>query len=250
MEQLVHAVGNAKICREFDWDDATAVDSEPNGEGPFQRLVDLNPGAGREKARDVVALAATSDVIRKFNRNSKRLATGILGAVVFVVLVLAVLIRARQPKGADLTGETSETRGDLLLSANPATLSKVVDLNGRNSTAEITSGQTTSVDQGFTVISPQENASPQTETPASTHALTSEIDHPNVQANASAWSLVHQQDSALVIGSKIHNIRHRSSVRSRLIDVKMRLIALWHQSLARSENSRIETEGSKLRPAP
>jgi hypothetical protein len=33
MEQLVHTVGKAKICREFDWDDATAVDSEPNGEG-------------------------------------------------------------------------------------------------------------------------------------------------------------------------------------------------------------------------
>jgi hypothetical protein len=250
MEQLVHTVGKAKICREFDWDDATAVDSEPNGEGPFKRLVDLNPGAGREKARDVVTLAATSDVIRRFNRDSKRLATGILGAVVFVVLVLAVLIRARQPKGADLTGETSETSGDLLLSANPATLSKVVDLNGKNSTGEITSGQATSVDQGFTVISPQENASPQMETPASTHALTSEINHPDVQANTSAWPLVHQQDSARVIRSKIHNIRHRSSVWSRFVDVKMRLIALWHQSLARSENSRIETEGSKMGPAP
>ena len=57
--------------------------------------------------------------------------------------------------------------GDLLLNANPAALSKVVGLNGK-STGEITSGQATSVDHGFTVISPQENPSPRMETAAST----------------------------------------------------------------------------------
>jgi hypothetical protein len=61
---------------------------------------------------------------------------------------------------------------------------------------------------------------------------------PDLQANATSWSSAHPYDFARMIRSKIHNIRHRSSARLRLVDVKMRLIALWHQSLARSQRPR------------
>ena len=58
---------------------------------------------------------------------------------------------------------------------------------------------------------------------------------PDSHANATSWSSAHPYDFARVIQSKIHNIRHRSPARLRFVDVKMRLIALWHQSLARSQ---------------
>jgi hypothetical protein len=38
-----------KICGEFDWDAATAVDSKTNGEGPLQCLVNLNPAWDAKK---------------------------------------------------------------------------------------------------------------------------------------------------------------------------------------------------------
>src|ERR1700737_2685878 len=84
------------------------------------------------------------------------------------------------------------------------------------STGEIASGQATSVDRG----------------------LTPEISHHNGQANATSWSPAHGPDSAQVIRSKIPTVRYRTFVRHRIVDVKMRLIALWHQSLMPSEKSR------------
>jgi hypothetical protein len=192
----------------------------------------------------LVAFPDTHDVIRRFNRDTVWLATEVLAAMVFAALVLAVLVQERHPKADDLTEEARQVGGDLLLNANPAALSEVVGSNGK-STGDITAGQTTSVDHGFTVISPQENLSPQMETTASTQtpvdALTSEKNHPDVQANPSSWSLARRQDPARAILPKIPNVRYRSSVRLRFVDVRMRLIALWHQSLARSEKSRTWT---------
>ena len=54
-----------------------------------------------------VALPDTNDVIRRFNRDTGWLATGVLGAVVFAALVLAVLVQERHPKAVDLTEEAS-----------------------------------------------------------------------------------------------------------------------------------------------
>ena len=158
-------------------------------------------------------LAGTGPVIKRFNRNTMLLATGLLGTVIFAALVLA--LQERHPKAADLTKEARQTGGNLLLNANSAELSKVVGSNGK-STGEITFGQATIVD----------------------HRFTPEINHPYVQANTTSWSPAHRQVSARLIRPKIPNVRYRSSVRPRIVDVKMRLIALWHQSLMRSERSR------------
>ena len=88
---------------------------------------------------------------------------------------------------------------------------------------------------GLTMISPQENSLPQMGTPGSSQipvpALTSEINQPD----ASPESFARGHDSARMIPPKVLNIRHRSVVPSRFVDVKARLIALWHQSLARSQ---------------
>jgi hypothetical protein len=197
-----------------------------------------------------VALPDTNDIIRRFNRDTEWLATLVVGAVVSAALMFAVLVQDRHPKAVDLTEEAVQAGGDLLLNANSATLFKDVGLKGKKSTGEITSGQASSVDHAFTEISPKENPSSQMEAAASTPtpvpAFTPEINHINAQANASSWSPAHWQDSARVIRLKIRNVRYRSSVVLRSVDVKMRLIALWHQSLARSEKSRSWTAFSNL----
>ena len=83
------------------------------------------------------------------------------------------------------------------------------------STGEITAGPGTSVNSG----------------------LTPSVSQPDVQANTTSLSPAQPSSSAEVIRSKIGHVRHRSTVRHRIVDVKMRLIALWHQSLAQTEKS-------------
>jgi hypothetical protein len=104
--------------------------------------------------------------------------------------------------------------GSGLLNANPSALGNVAGSNGQ-STTEITSQQAMSVD----------------------HECTPKIKHPDVEANATSWSPANRPDSARVIRPKILDVKYRSSVRPRYVDVKTRLIALWHQTL-RGEKSR------------
>jgi cytoskeletal protein RodZ len=160
-----------------------------------------------------LALPGIQKVMRRFNRTTMWVATGLLGTLIFAALVLAV--QERHPMAANLAEEARQTSGELLPNASTAALSEVVGSSGK-STDEITPGQATNFDHGFTP----------------------EINHPEAQANVSSWSPAQRHDSARVIRPKIPNVRYRSSMRSRFVDVKMRLIALWHQSLARSEKSR------------
>ena len=93
-------------------------------------------------------------------------------------------------------------------------LSSVIGSNEK-STGEITAGQAPSIDSG----------------------LTPKINHPDVQANATSWSPSQRSDSGQAARTKFANVRFRSSTHPRYVDVKTRLIALWHQSL-RHEKSR------------
>jgi hypothetical protein len=153
------------------------------------------------------------EVIKRFNRSTTWVATGLLAPVIFAAVMVA--LQERHAKADDLTKEERQTTGDPLVNTNPAAISDIVGSNEK-STSEITSAQATSVDRG----------------------LTSEIKHPDTQANATSWSPAQQPDSARVIRSKSPKVRYRTFVRHRICDVKMRLIALWHQSLAQSEKSR------------
>ncbi len=177
-------------------------------------------------------------MIRRFNRDTGWLATGVLGTVAFAALLLAV--QERHPKANDLT-ERRQAEGDPLLNPNPATRFAVVSLNGKSSTGKIIAGKASSVDYAITQISPKENPSSQVEaaapTPTPIFAFTSEINQHDMQANAGSWTPAHRHESGRVIELKLHRASSRSSVRPRSVDVKMRLIALWHQSLARREKS-------------
>ena len=159
---------------------------------------------------DPVPLTGIYDVIKRFNRNTTWVATALLGFVVFGALIVA--FQERHAKVDDK--EARQTTGDLL-NANPAAISEVVD-SKEKSTAEMTSAQATSVDRG----------------------LAPEINQPGAPATASSWSPANRLDSARVIRTKIPHVGRRKFVRHRLLDVKMRLLALWHQSLMPDEQAR------------
>ena len=148
----------------------------------------------------------TRDTISRFNRDTVWLATGVLGTVIFAALVLAV--QEHQPNA-------TQVERDLLLNANPATVASVIA---------------------------------KTEPAASTPvlALTPETNRNDAQANPDVGPLANRQDSARAIGQKARNASNRSSVASRSVGVKRRLIELWHQSLAKSEKSRSWTAFSNL----
>ena len=180
----------------------------------------------------------TKDTISKFNRETVWLATGVLGTVVFAALVLAV--QEWQPKA-------TQTERGLLLNASPATVASVI-AKSSNSNGKMTPQQGSSIDHTFTETSLQEIPSAQTEPAAPTPvlALAPEINRNDAQANPDLGTLARRQDSARAIGPKARNARNRSSVASRSLDVKRRLIELWHQSLAKSEKSRNWTAFSNL----
>ena len=196
------------------------------------------------------ALPGTSDMIRRFNRDTGWLAMGVLGAVIFAALALALLVQEHHPKVDDLTEEARLPERDLFLNANPANRFTVVGSNRNSSAENIISGQESSVDHALPEISPQENHSLQMETTASTStpvlAIAPEKNHTSPQPNITSWSPVIWQAPERVIQSKIRNRRERSPVVLRTVDVKRRLIALWHQSLAQSEKSRNWTAFSNL----
>lgn len=103
---------------------------------------------------------------------------------------------------------------------------------------------TSGLDHAITQTSSKENPSSQMKAAASAptpvHAFTSETNQPDMQANAGSRTPAQRQESRQVIEPRLHRASSRS--RSRFVDVKMRLIALWHQSLARRERSRSWTQ--------
>jgi hypothetical protein len=210
MEKLAQSVGNANMSAEVDC--ATALCARESRALP--------PPASQTREHSM-ALLDTNDVIRRFNRDTKWLATLVVGAVISAALMLAVLIQDRHARAVALTEEAVQGGGALLPNANFATPFKDAGLKVKKATGEITSGQASSVDHAFTEISPKQNPSSQMEAAASSPtavlAVTPEINHANAQANASSWSLAQWQDSAPVIRPKIRNGRYSSSVRHRLL---------------------------------
>jgi hypothetical protein len=185
-----------------------------------------------------MAYPGANDVLRRFTRDTEWVAVGLLGAVFFVALAFAALVPERYPKTADPTKEASQAKPGSSLNADALALFRVVDLNAKRSTSEVTSGAATHVDQRITENSSKTNLAGMEAGAASTPspALVSspEIGRTIARANASNWS----PDSARVIRARILQERYRSTGRLRAVDVKMRLIALWHQSLLRSEKAR------------
>jgi hypothetical protein len=163
----------------------------------------------------------TGDVIKGYNRDTAWLATGVLGVVLLAALMLAV--EERQPKAR-------QAERDLLPNANAAMVESMVAKSFR-SNGKMTTDSGSSADHAFTETSPQQIPSlqmkPAASTPISAPAFTPQKDRD-----------APRQDSTQAPAPKTRNVRNRSSTASGFIDVKRRLIELWHQSLPKSEKSR------------
>jgi hypothetical protein len=145
-----------------------------------------------------VILAGTSAVIKRFDRNTMLLATGLLGTVIFAALVLAV--QERYQKAPVFTDEPGQTTGELSLNANAPVLSEVRGLDAE-SIGEITSGPATNSDDAFKP----------------------EISQPN--ANARSMSPAHRQDPAGVGRPKHPSARTHPSLWAKIADV----FVFWHR---------------------
>ena len=205
------------IARRFPWFEAIDQSSASNREASIYMFKDL-----RYQRAPVIR-----DMISRFNRDTVWLATGVLGTVVFAALVLAV-----EEWRPDATN-----RG-LLSNANPATAGSAVARSSK-SDSKMTPGQRSSDDQAFAETSLPEissaQAKPAGSIPAPIVAFT-----PEMNRNTD------RPPTAPVKGRRTHNLRNTSSVTFGYVDVKRRLIELWHQSLARKEKSRTWTAFSNL----
>jgi hypothetical protein len=143
--------------------------------------------------------------------------------------------------------KATQAERNLLPNANSATIASVA-AKSSNSNGKMTPGPGSSVDLASTETSLQEIPSSQTEPAVSTPvlALTPETNRNDAQANPGSGTLALPKDSMRAMGLKARNASNRSSVASRTVDVKRRLIELWHQSLAKSEKSRSWTAFSNL----
>jgi hypothetical protein len=181
-----------------------------------------------------MAYPGTNDVFRRFNRETEWLAGGLLGVVLFAALAFAFLVPERYLRTADLTTEGSQAKSGSLVNADAARLLRIVDLNAKIPANEVASGTATLVDQRISTNSSKETLSGIEAGAASTSPPVAVLSPAIAQAHGNTSS----PDSARVIGARIPKERYRSSGRPRIFDVKMRLIALWHQSLLRSEKAR------------
>jgi hypothetical protein len=87
-------------------------------------------------------------------------------------------------------------------------------LNGK-STGEMTAGQEPSIDR----------------------ALTPAVNQPGPPPVAPSSSPAQRPTPAEITRAKTVHVRHRATVRRRIVDAKTRLLELWHQSLAQTEKA-------------
>ncbi|HEX7194319.1 MAG TPA: hypothetical protein VF207_05060 [Chthoniobacterales bacterium] len=222
------------------------------GESFFQHLASAARSDARESRKwhrllagfleHSLAYPGTNDVFGRFNRDTDRVTAGLLGGVVFAALAFAVLVPERHPKAADLTTEARQAKSNSLPNTDAAMAFRIVDSNARNSATEVTSGTATAAGQGITEESSKESLAQIEATAASSPPLVlvfnPESSRAIAHANGGKWSLGHREDSARMIRAKTPEGRYRPSGWLRPVDVKRRLIALWHQRVLQSEKAR------------
>ena len=199
--------------------------------------------AARQTQGYPAALPNTQAVIRRFNRDTAWLFLGVLALVVTATLLLGI-------GGSPVTGQISEHRRQAaensLPSSDPAIPLTVVDLNQRNSNGKSIPQSAPPANHKGPEISPEKDPPQRMEIAASTQTTFTtpapEIDQPGVEAEANTTSSAHEQDSLQAKRPKIQILRSKSSLRPKAVDVKTRLIELWHQSLMHSEISRTRTQ--------
>ena len=133
------------------------------------------------------------EVLRRFDRETGWLATGLLGGLILAAMAIDVQLQKHRREQVNLPTKTTEFGVD-----HPA------------------------------IFQPQTDETATAATPD----LNSDADCRNVQASPSILST---QKTLAAKAPKTSTAKSKSSKRLRIVDVKKRLIELWHQSLARAE---------------
>jgi hypothetical protein len=185
-------------------------------------------------SEDSTLNARTNDVLKRFNRETKRLVAGILGIVTFGALAFAVLVPERQLKMVGLTEAFSPSKPGSLFKAAFPMLSSKQEIHANSIISGHLPVRERLVNPGLAGFSPEENLEPiepvAAQTPNPVLVLNSQINQLHEQPNGSNWSL-EPKDSARAIRILILRKRHKPLDR---LNVKMRILALWHRSLARN----------------
>ena len=181
---------------------------EVMGEGEVKELASLSRGQQHSGAP-----VGVDKVLRRFNRNTGWVAMVLLVSVIFATLTVAFKEHASNADKPSV--ELRQTLSKPLLNINPALPLNVIGSDGQ-SLGETTSEPGTSVEQEF---------NPKTS-------------YPDVQANPDSSFQGNRPDPVRLIRPNNPRVSYRSLVRHRIVDVKTRLIALWHQSLVPREKLR------------
>jgi hypothetical protein len=190
------------------------------GPNPGSEASPALPFPGQERSEDLVG---TLRIIRKFNRSTTWVASGLLGSVIFAALMVAFQERNSEPAGND--GSQAKQVGDAVFSTDhPANLPSVANIP--ENTANVTPAPIKSDDQGLASIGK---------------------DDPAERGNVIGWSPVPRQDLGRRHGGTNSKTTSRTSTGPRYVGVKARLLALWHQSLAHNEKGRSWTRFSKVK---
>jgi hypothetical protein len=182
-----------------------------------------------------------NDVLKRFNRDTARLVVWLLGGLIFAALAFAVLIPDPHQRMTGFQRPTIHAESAPSLAANAAKLVEVVDLNTKRSANQVPLGTLSHVDQGSTESSSKESHAQTKATAGSNPAPILVVPEPSLRiatANVSSWSPPQPKQSAHAIRGKAPHQRSKSSGVLRDVDVKKRLIELWHQSLVRTEKEK------------
>jgi len=196
-------------------------------------------------SKDSTLNARTNDVFKRFNLETMRLVAGVLGLVTFGALAFAVLVPERQLKMIDLTQASSPSKPGSLFSAAIAMVSGKEEMNAASLSNGHVPVRESLVNEGSAEFSPAENLKPiesvAGRAPIPVLVLNSQINQLHEQPNGTKWSLG-PKDSARAIRMLIPRKRHKPLAH---LDVKMRLLALWHRSLASNISGRLTLFSAK-----
>jgi hypothetical protein len=184
--------------------------------------------------------SAANDVLRRFNRDTAWLAVLLLSALIFAALACVFLIPEPRPVMAGLQGRASQAKLAPSLTADAAEPVKIADANAKRSANPVPSATLTHIDQ-FPAESSSKEPHAVTETAAASTPAPIVLPEPSpaiATANASNLSLDQPKESAQVIRGEAPYRRSKSAARLTDVEVKKRLIELWHQSLVRTEKVR------------
>lgn len=178
----------------------------------------------------------TSDVLRRFNGETRCLVAGVFGVLTVMGLAFEVLVPERQLKVADLTQAASKSKSGLLSNTAFPMLFGTEEMNAKSRIKGNLPAREPRVNLGLVEPSPTENLEliePVAVQPTNpVLVLNSQINQLREQPSGSKW-FPEPKDSARMIRIPAQRKRHKPSDR---LNVKMRLLALWHQSLVRNSS--------------